>query len=341
MNKIFSAANYVNWLKTQAAAKRPYWYGTTFVPCTTGLLTSKTKQYPAHYTSSRMSRYKADIAAGQICGDCVGGAIKGAAWSDLGAHTTKYASNGVPDTSADGMFSFCKKQGAAWGAISTLPERPGIALRSAGHVGVYIGGGLAVEWRGFAYGCVTTKVSARSWTHWYELPWVDYGAAADAGTAEAPTTALLGARLLKQGCKGEDVRQLQEALMSLGYELPRYGADGGFGSETETALKQMQKAAAIEVDGKYGDESHAALMATLAEIDEDEDDAPATMGKIRVTGGAVNIRAGAGTQNKILTVVRRGTELAFTAQAANGWFAVQLGDGVGWISNKYAEVIEA
>lgn len=340
MEAIYTASEYVTWLKAQATAKRPYWYGTCGYKCTESLLQSKTKQYPAHYGSSRTARYRQDIAAGQICGDCVGGAIKWAAWSRLGTQTAKYASNGVPDTSADGMFTYAKKQGAAWGAIETLPERPGVALRCAGHVGIYVGGGLAVEWRGFAYGCVTTKVSARSWTHWYELPWVDYGAASGSGAVSGSGADLLGTRLLKKGCKGEDVRQLQEALMSLGYELPKYGADGDFGSETETAVKQLQKAADITVDGQYGDESHAALMALLAELAEDEDDAPAqAAGKIRVTGGTVNIRAGAGTQYRILTVVRLGTELTYTTRAENGWYAVQLADGTGWISGKYAEVI--
>ncbi len=341
MNTIFTDAQYVAWLKKQAAMKRPYWYGTCGYKCTESVLKSKTKQYPSHYTSSRMPRYRKDIAAGQICGDCVGGAIKWAAWSLLETQAAKYASNGVPDTSADGMFNYCKRQGAEWGAISTLPERPGVALRSAGHVGVYIGGGMAVEWRGFAYGCVTTKVSARKWTHWYELPWVAYGASANTDVPEAPATPLLGERLLKKGCKGEDVRQLQEALMTLGYTLPKYGADGDYGPETVEAVKRMQQAAAIEVDGQYGDESHTALMAMLAEIDEDEDDAPTATGKVRVTGGTVNVRSGAGTQNRILTVVKRGTVLAYTAQAANGWYAVRLADGEGWISNKMVEVIKA
>lgn len=146
-------------------------------------------------------------------------------------------------------------------------------------------------------------------------------------------------RTLHSGDKGEDVKALQKALMALGFELPKYGADGEYGAETVEAVKQMQKAAAIEVDGKFGDESRTALMAMLAKIDEGG--VSAAKGKVRVTGGTANIRSGAGTQNKILTVVKRGTELVYTAQASNGWYAVQLGDGVGWISNKMVEVISA
>lgn len=33
-----------------------YWYGTCYYKCTTALLNSKTRQYPAHYTSGRRMR---------------------------------------------------------------------------------------------------------------------------------------------------------------------------------------------------------------------------------------------------------------------------------------------
>ena len=35
-------------------------------------------------------------------------------------------------------------------------------------VGYTVGGGYAVEWRGFNYGCVKTKIKGRGWTHWYK-----------------------------------------------------------------------------------------------------------------------------------------------------------------------------
>ncbi len=336
---MIKAQDYVAWLKQQAELKRPYWYGTCGYSCTESLLKSKTKQYPSHYGSSRTARYRKDIAAKQICADCVGGAIKWAVWSNLGTQKNVYKSGGCPDTSADGMFSYCKKQGMDWGAIGALPEIPGVAVRSSGHVGVYVGGGKVVEWRGFAYGCVITDVKKRPWTHWYKMPWVEYGAAAE--TTAGTTTSTLGSRLLKKGCTGADVKELQQILLELGYELPKYGADGDYGAETVAAVKAMQDAAGIDVDGQYGDQSHAALMEMVAEASEDDDeDTPADAGKqVRVTGSRVNIRAGAGTQYRIITVVSKGAVLPYTAQADNGWYAVQVGGESGWISGKYAEVV--
>jgi peptidoglycan hydrolase-like protein with peptidoglycan-binding domain len=54
---------------------------------------------------------------------------------------------------------------------------------------------------------------------------------------------------------GEHVRKIQQALLDLGIELPEYGADGIFGTETEQAVKDFQKKAGmseIEWDGIVG-----------------------------------------------------------------------------------------
>ena len=47
--------------------------------------------------------------------------------------------------------------------------------------------------------------------------------------------------MLKNGSKGKKVVQLQESLVKLGYELPKYGADGDYGKETETAVLQFKE----------------------------------------------------------------------------------------------------
>lgn len=45
---------------------------------------------------------------------------------------------------------------------------------------------------------------------------------------------------LKKGSKGDKVKELQRKLLSKdSRSLPKYGADGIFGSETETALKNL------------------------------------------------------------------------------------------------------
>lgn len=47
----------------------------------------------------------------------------------------------------------------------------------------------------------------------------------------------------------ETAMQLQEALMALGYALPRYGADGHLGEETRAALSHFQRDRAMRQNG--------------------------------------------------------------------------------------------
>ena len=175
INTPFTNEHFADWCLKMAEKKSPYWYGTCVYKASTSVLNSKTRQYPSHYGSSRTSRYKKDIANKQVVSDCVGG-CKGYAWTNGGQgvlesigtdqkYTSKYGSNGCPDKSASGMFSYCKSKGMDWGSIDTLPDIVGLALFTDGHIGYYVGGGYAVEWRGFNYGCVKTVVKERTWKH--------------------------------------------------------------------------------------------------------------------------------------------------------------------------------
>ena len=219
---------------------QPYWYGTVIYKCSDSLLSRKAEQYPSHYGSRPTSRYMQDIAAKKICADCVGG-CKGYAWTDEGkgvlesigtnsVFSSKYGSNGCPDKSANGMFTYAKSKGMDWGTISTLPEIVGLALHKDGHVGYYVGNGYAVEWKGFSYGCVKTQVKGRGWTHWYKLPFIHYNDEANQITppvADVP----LGSRLLKYG--GNALLQkryvadhLTKVEKNNHGELPKYYAEG-------------------------------------------------------------------------------------------------------------------
>lgn len=355
INIPFTNEHFAAWC--QKMLGQPYWYGTVVYKCSESVRTSKSKQYPSHYGSSRTSRYKQDIAAQKICADCVGG-CKGYAWTGGGigviesigtgkTYTNRYGANGCPDKSANGMFSYAKSKGMDWGTIGTMPEIVGLALHKEGHVGYYIGGGYAVEWRGFSYGCVKTKVSSRGWTHWYKLPFIQY---TNETTGTRPNTTL-GNRLLKNGMTGADVKALQELLLQLGYRLPEYGADGDYGDETEQAVLTFQKAEGLEQDGKYGDKTHAALMAAVSDDDKgkqdevnDEPESPqpkpvGTAVIIASDNGKVNIRVGNGTQYALITTVAAGAAYEYVATAANGWNAVVVGAQIGWVSGLYSKVV--
>jgi len=69
-------------------------------------------------------------------------------------------------------------------------------------------------------------------------------------------------RLLRKGSQGFHVTRLQHGLTSLGFALPRFGVDGIFGSETESAVVSFQNAFDLGVDGIVGGET----MGTLDDI---------------------------------------------------------------------------
>lgn len=218
VNTPFTAEHFVAYCLRMVG--HPYWYGTCGYKATSSLLSHKAKQYPSHYGSSRTNRYKQDIANREVVCDCIGGA-KGYAWTGGGqamldaigtdkSVPSTYGAHGCPDKGANSMFSYAKSKGCAWGTMATLPEVLGLALTKDGHVGYYIGNGWAVEWQGFAYGCVRTQVSKRPWTHWYALPFLDYGDALQTAPVHTPDTPAteytLGSRSLEKGAKGTDVK---------------------------------------------------------------------------------------------------------------------------------------
>lgn len=67
-------------------------------------------------------------------------------------------------------------------------------------------------------------------------------------------------RVLKNGCKGDDVRALQILLIGNGFSCGSWGADGNFGNATEMAVKNYQKANGLQVDGKAGPETMRSLL---------------------------------------------------------------------------------
>jgi len=82
-------------------------------------------------------------------------------------------------------------------------------------------------------------------------------------TAQPKTTttyAFTLKRVLKRGVEdGNDIKDVQKRLIVLGYKLPKYGADGDFGAETEAAVEAFQKAKKLTTDGVVGPKTCVAL----------------------------------------------------------------------------------
>ena len=64
---------------------------------------------------------------------------------------------------------------------------------------------------------------------------------------------------LKNGSRGDDVKKLQQSLISAGYDLGTSGADGIYGAKTQAAVTAYQKANGLSVDGIAGDQTLGSL----------------------------------------------------------------------------------
>ena len=144
-----------------------YVWGTYGSVLTESLLDYKIEQYP-----DGVGGYEKFIRANWLGGratDCVG-LIKGYGWLDPETQTIRYGTNGMPDIGANQMYY----DATVSGTIDTMPDTPGLAVWMEGHIGVYIGGGQVIEAMGTTYGVVKTELDGRGWTHWLEIPYIDY-----------------------------------------------------------------------------------------------------------------------------------------------------------------------
>ena len=153
--------------------------------------------------------------------------------------------------------------------------------------------------------------------------------------AVKPRTYTLGERVIAYGMEGADVKLMQEMLLTLGYDLGKWGADGDFGDCTELALVKFQEEARIDADGECGPETLAALNKALEEKDK-----PAATGRtVRIVGGDCYVRTAPNTDGKKLGVAHRGDALPYGGQTSEGgWNLVEYDGVAGWVSGKYSEV---
>ncbi len=149
-----------------------------------------------HAYNRRVSRKKLIQAASEdtFGFDCVC-LIKGLLWGWNGNVSQTYggavyASNGVPDIGTEAMIARCSGVSKDFSRVET-----GELLWMKGHVGVYVGDGLAVEcspaWENrvqiTACNCSRTGYKTRNWSKHGKLPWVEYEAPVPASQPETYT----------------------------------------------------------------------------------------------------------------------------------------------------------
>jgi hypothetical protein len=191
-----------------------------------------------------------------------------------------------------------------------------------------------IEAAGVMSGVVSSRLYARKPNFWgWMTKYFNYGS----DTAQADDTALLGGRTLRNGDEGEDVRTLQKALIELGYDLGKWGADGDFGDATELAVRAFQRDAGLEADGIAGRMTADALERALAE----DRSAPANPAYVAILGGNCYIRETPGLGGKVLGVAMAGAKLPYGGEtdADTEWLKVVRAGQPGWVGPKYGKLV--
>lgn len=142
--------------------------------------------------------------------DCVN-LIKAVLWGWNGDKNktyggAKYKANEVPDVSANGMIKLCTDISTDFSEIEV-----GEAVWVEGHIGVYIGNGLAIEstpaWKNrvqiTACNCSKSGYNRRNWTKHGKMPWIEY----DVKTKPASSNTTKDQYSLK-----EFVKDIQQAI---------------------------------------------------------------------------------------------------------------------------------
>ena len=75
---------------------------------------------------------------------------------------------------------------------------------------------------------------------------------------QMPSARAYGSNTLYNGCRGEKVKELQQALIDLGFLKGK--ADGIFGNNTENAVRAFQKKYKLDVDGLAGPKTQEAIL---------------------------------------------------------------------------------
>ena len=143
---------------------------------------------------------------------------------------------------------------------------------------------------------------------------------------------------LRKGDTGAAVKAMQGLLLRWDTRcLPKYGADGDFGGETEAAVKAFQSAAGLPVSGVYDTVTTTALLLRTGRT-------------VRVTGGTINVRSGPGTKYPVMGTAKLGAELPYQQrwETIDGtlWYLVEYtmpGDATAsnaWVSSKYTQIVE-
>lgn len=140
---------------------------------------------------------------------------------------------------------------------------------------------------------------------------------------------------LRYGSEGENVKILQQNLIALGYDCGSYGADGDFGTATQSAVIAFQEANQLPATGIVDEVTQtriAELLESSGDADASETLVVPVSNLITVAGGSWNVRTGPGAKFSSAGIVRTG--MVLEKVDIGDWLPVIYNGEVRYISPK-------
>ena len=175
-----------------------------------------------------------------------------------------------------------------------------------GHVGLYIGDGIVIEAASTSSGVIRSKVSASKWTHWGEMKDVNYGDHPEPGPEPAPPAG-------KAVVTGKNVALRQGP----GTNTPVIIR---IATGTTVSIAKVEGWTYVRYSGMTGFMMNEFIQSGEASV--------------TVTGKNVALRAGTGTNTRVLTRIRTGTVVP-RAQLPADWEYIEQSGRQGFMMKKF------
>ena len=124
-------------------------------------------------------------------------------------------------------------------------------------------------------------------------------------------------RDLGRGDSGSDVKQLQEKLLKLGYNLGSYGADGDYGSLTEVAVLDIQRKYNLTQDGMAGPTTMKVIDNLLSQNSTPSTSTPAADEIYRIRTSWTDIKTQIGAYKKLENAIEACKKLGSSYKVFN------------------------
>lgn len=295
---------FIKKLEAILATRTVYMWGTFGAPVTESLIQNKSKQYPTWYTAAKQRALRDLIGRGYFAFDCIG-LIKAVHWGWDGSNKNAsggavYASNGMPDTNANGYINTCKNVSTNFSNLEA-----GEVVWMPGHIGVYVGNGEVIEatpsWKN---GVQRTKLSARKWQKHGFMPQLTY-------VEEAP--------------------EIIEILRTKENLNLRQGAGTNY-----KILLTMPKGVEVRVLNKSNGWAKVAYKNSIGYCSTSYLEAVQSRKGGKVSASVLNVRSGPSTKYRVVGQLTRGTSVEIL-NTQNGWHNIRYGLTTAWVSADYIE----